>query len=127
MSIFFLVVLVGGAQVYYFYNWLVILPSLYCKIRRKCYSYIWFLFKASNRIYCTMISKWYNKVLLFKISYNKVSFKRYSPYQGLFNILEHRSYSTSSSSIVLVKIYFNANTDNLLFLTENKGKAGVYR
>jgi hypothetical protein len=70
---------------------------------------------------------WFNKVLLFNIKASS-SLKHYSP--RLFNMPQHRSYSTSSSSDAStqpVKVYLNADTDKLKFLQDNVGKSGIYR
>lgn len=113
--------------------------NLYCNMScfAKCYN-IWV------SVYCTMgwkwhscinslfyhmscFAKWFNKVLLFNIKASS-SLKHYSP--RLFNIPQHRSFSTSSSSEASpqpIKVYLNADTDKLKFLQDNVGKSGIYR
>lgn len=62
-----------------------------------------------------------------------IKFKEYytslnkTPLSKSFKDLGKRSFSTKTTQVVPIKVYKNADLDKLRIITENKGKAGLYR
>lgn len=93
------------------------------------------LLNISNKItnYLYSKSQLFNKPIIIPIHESKTGTKNIAKntllglsFYSMLNI--ERSYSTLSSSVVVpVKIYSNADLDKSQMLKDNKGKSGVYR